>query len=271
MHWYVDFEDPVPDADSVPTLYEWCGGLPALTRMTRIFFEKHVPEDPLLAPLFANMPADHPERVAKWLGEVFGGPDRYSRDYGGAGRMTERHLNHGFSEAARARWVDLMSQSADEAKLPSDPEFRAAFRSYLEWGSRVATETSQKGAQVPPNPQMPHWSWLDTAAPGSRAPITSAQEPDGETPLTLPGENEPVAFEEHIKPMFRERDRRSMSFAFDLWKFDDVAKQAEAILRRLEDGSMPCDEAWPKQQIEVFRRWIETGKPESLTANTTKA
>ena len=43
-----------------PTLFEWCGGLPALTRMTRIFYEKHVPEDPLLAPLFASMSPDHP-------------------------------------------------------------------------------------------------------------------------------------------------------------------------------------------------------------------
>jgi truncated hemoglobin YjbI len=42
--------------------------------MTRLFHERDVPQDPLLAPLFANMSADHPERVAKWLGEVFGGP-----------------------------------------------------------------------------------------------------------------------------------------------------------------------------------------------------
>ena len=55
MHWYIDFRDPVPDPDATPTLFEWCGGLPALTRMTRIFYEKHVPGDPLLAPLFSNM------------------------------------------------------------------------------------------------------------------------------------------------------------------------------------------------------------------------
>src|SRR5262249_4733144 len=26
MHWYVDFKDPVPDPERVPTLFEWCGG-----------------------------------------------------------------------------------------------------------------------------------------------------------------------------------------------------------------------------------------------------
>src|SRR6478752_5688146 len=67
----------VTPSDREPTLYEWAGGFTALTRMTRIFYEKYVPEDALLAPLFANMRPDHPERVASWLGEVFGGPDVY--------------------------------------------------------------------------------------------------------------------------------------------------------------------------------------------------
>ena len=83
MHWYVRFRDPVPDPDHEPTIFEWAGGLPALTRMTRVFYEKYVPQDPLLAPLFATMSADHPQRVAKWLGEVFGGPKAYSQEYGG--------------------------------------------------------------------------------------------------------------------------------------------------------------------------------------------
>ena len=54
MHWYVEFHDPVPDTEHEPTIFEWAGGLPALTRMTRLFYEKYVPEDLLLAPLFAT-------------------------------------------------------------------------------------------------------------------------------------------------------------------------------------------------------------------------
>jgi CDGSH-type Zn-finger protein len=72
MHWHVDFQDPPPS--EAPTLFEWAGGFPALERMTHIFYERHVPQDPLLAPLFAEMSPDHPERVAAWLGETFGGP-----------------------------------------------------------------------------------------------------------------------------------------------------------------------------------------------------
>jgi truncated hemoglobin YjbI len=64
--------------------------------MTRIFYSKYVPEDPLIGPLFANMSPDHPERVAAWLGEVFGGPKNYSHEYGGYTRMVSQHLGKGF-------------------------------------------------------------------------------------------------------------------------------------------------------------------------------
>jgi hypothetical protein len=52
-----------------------------------------------------------------------------------------------------------------------------------------------------------------------------------------------------------------MRFAFDLWSYEDVSQQADAILDRLETGTMPCDGAWPNERIEVFRRWIASGKP----------
>ena len=40
----------------------------------------------------------------------------------------------------------------------------------------------------------------------------------------------PISFEQQIKPLFRERDRQSMKWAFDLWSRDDVAGNSEAIL-----------------------------------------
>jgi CDGSH-type Zn-finger protein/truncated hemoglobin YjbI len=261
MHWYVDFHDPQGDADREPTLFEWCGGLPALTAMTRIFYERHVPEDPLLAPLFANMAPDHPERVARWLGEVFGGPKLYTEAYGGYERMVSRHLGKALTEEQRARWVALLSVSAEEAGLPNDAEFQAAFRSYLEWGSRLALENSQPGAKPPQRMPVPRWGWVCDATPGARAPALAQDAGADEQLPTLPAADEPVGFEEHIKHLFRERDRKSMKFAFDLWSYDDVAHHADAIAQRLQDGSMPCDGAWPAEQIAVFRSWIDSGKP----------
>ena len=77
----------------------------------------------------------------------------------------------------------------------------------------------------------------------------------------LPATGGPVRFEQHIKPLFRRYDRQAMSFAFDLWSYDDVSQHAEAILAQLEAGTMPCAGAWPQQQIDLFARWAGSGKP----------
>jgi CDGSH-type Zn-finger protein/truncated hemoglobin YjbI len=262
MHWYIEFNDPVPDPTREPTLFEWCGGLPALTRMTRIFYEKHVPADPLLAALFANMSPDHPVRVARWLGEVFGGPSLYSETYGGYNRMISQHLGKALTEEKRARWVELISLSAQEAGLPADPEFQAAFRSYIEWGSRIALENSQVGAKPPPNMPMPRWWWACDATPGSRVSALAADDTSEAVGIELPAADQAVGFARHVKPLFRDRDRTSMKFAFDLWSYDDVRANAQAILERVKAGTMPCDGQWAPEWVEVFERWTRSGMAE---------
>jgi CDGSH-type Zn-finger protein/truncated hemoglobin YjbI len=261
MHWYVDFHDPKVSEDHEPTLFEWVGGLPALNRMTRLFYDKYVPQEPLLQPLFAQMSPDHPERVAAWLGEVFGGPKAYSGHYGGYSRMLSQHVGKGITETQRARWATLLTLSADEAGVPADPEFRSAFMSYVEWGSRLAVENSTHGAHPPLHMPMPHWNWGTAGLPSSRisalAPVAATEEA---TPL--PTADETVHFTQHIKPLFRQMDRQSMKWAFDLWAYKDVAEHADAVLKRLQSGTMPCDGAWPKEKIAVFQRWIESGKQE---------
>ena len=71
-----------------------------------------------------------------------------------------------------------------------------------------------------------------------------------------------AGFESDIKPLFRERDRQAMQSRFDLWSYDDVSRHAEVILTRLRDGTMPCDGAWPPAQVDLFQRWVESGRPE---------
>ena len=72
----------------------------------------------------------------------------------------------------------------------------------------------------------------------------------------------PVAYENDIKPLFRERDQQAMQSRFDLWSFDDVSRHAEVILTRLRDGTMPCDGGWPPAQIDLFQRWVDSGTPQ---------
>jgi hypothetical protein len=70
-----------------------------------------------------------------------------------------------------------------------------------------------------------------------------------------------LSFTADVKPLFREEDRSSMDFAFDLWSYDDVKANAALILERVADGTMPCDEAWSEDKVRIFRSWIAAGCP----------
>ena len=80
MHWYVNFHDPFPAEE--PTVFEWVGGLPGLTRMTRIFYERYIPQDPLLAPVFATMSDQHPQLVSCLISSFTSGVVRVMMSYG---------------------------------------------------------------------------------------------------------------------------------------------------------------------------------------------
>lgn len=70
-----------------------------------------------------------------------------------------------------------------------------------------------------------------------------------------------TSFERDIRPLFREDDVDAMSFVFDLASYEDVRANAADIYQRLAAGDMPCDRAWPTEQVELFRRWMDDGTP----------
>jgi hemoglobin len=147
-----------------PTLYEWLGGMPALEQLTSLFYSR-VPDDPILAPVFANMSAGHPKHVAEFLAEVFGGPALYSSQRGGHPEMIRHHLSRSLTQEQRRRWIELLLSCSDELRLPDDPEFRSAFVAYLEWGTRLAVLNSRAGAVVTEEAPMPRWGWGEVGGP----------------------------------------------------------------------------------------------------------
>lgn len=151
-------EGPGGGEEVPPTLYEWGGGEAAFKRLFSRFYEAVV-VDPLLEPLFGEMSPDHPDHVALWLGEVFGGPPAYTEHHGGYENMLAHHMGKAITEPQRRRWVELLVDAADEVELPADPEFRSAFMAYVEWGTRLAVENSEPGASPPPRAPVPRWGW----------------------------------------------------------------------------------------------------------------
>ncbi|MFE5742518.1 group II truncated hemoglobin [Streptomyces celluloflavus] len=151
--------------DTVPTMYEWIGGAERLERLTEEFYRR-VREDEILAPLFARMADDHPQHVAVWLGEVFGGPEAYTEGHGGFPHMLSRHRGRGIRPEQRERWVKLFMEAADHVGVPTDAEFRSAFVGYIEFGSRRAMGNSQLDAKPGTRETIKTWGWGE-APPGT--------------------------------------------------------------------------------------------------------
>jgi hemoglobin len=147
------------DENQAPTLYDWAGGEKAIERLINAFYDR-VEGDQLLSPFFpGGVTEEHRDHVVAWWSEVLGGPDRYTRELGGYERMLSRHRGLDITAEQRLRFATLMSEAADDAKLPDDPEFRAALVGYLEWGTRLAMHNSRPDAEVAEHAPVPRWGW----------------------------------------------------------------------------------------------------------------
>ena len=62
-----------------------------------------------------------------------------------------------------------------------------------------------------------------------------------------------VSFAADIRPLFRDSpDVDTMQgFGLDLSSYEEV-KTRDEIYACLADGSMPCDEAWPAEHLELL-------------------
>jgi hemoglobin len=103
------------------------GGRPAGFRALARSVYDLVENDVLLAPLFGmKVREQHRRNVVTWWCEVMGGPASYTNDLGGYEHMLSKHRGLHITGEQRLRFVTLLSRAADDARLPDDPEFRAA-------------------------------------------------------------------------------------------------------------------------------------------------
>lgn len=113
---------------------------------------------------------------------------------------------------------------------------------------------------------VPHWNWGTAGPPGA----TAGSAPPPPAPANASAAQQAPAaevtgspsFERHIRPLFTDRDRTSMAWAFDLGDLAAVREHADAILDQSASGRMPCYAAWPAERVALFRHWMESGKPD---------
>ncbi len=96
-------------------------GEEGFTRLVSAFY-RQVPSDDILGVMYPKADLEGAEqRLRDFLIYRFGGPDRYIFERGHP-RLRARHLPFQVNQAARDRWMELMSKAFAEAALPAEAE-----------------------------------------------------------------------------------------------------------------------------------------------------
>ncbi len=94
-------------------------GEEGFTRLIAAFY-RQVPGDDILGRMYPPHDlAGAEQRLRDFLIGRFGGPQRYIEQRGHP-RLRMRHMPFAVNPAARERWLQLMTNALDEAKLPAD-------------------------------------------------------------------------------------------------------------------------------------------------------
>src|SRR5271169_1851693 len=104
-------------------------GAEGFARLVAAFY-RQVPQDDLLGPIYpaSDLPGAK-QRLRDFLIFRFGGPQTYIEQRGHP-RLRIRHAPFAIGQAARNRWLQLMTRALDEAALPDEP--RQILQSFFE-------------------------------------------------------------------------------------------------------------------------------------------
>lgn len=141
-----------------PSIYEYAGGAPAFFALASALNERCLADPVLNHPFSHEGHPEHLERLAAYLGEVFGGPATYSA-LGGHSGMLSIHANMGADDDLPTRFVVCFDQAVDDAQLPDDLALRRVLHEYMTWATSDVHEYSPRGSTVPSDLAMPRWSW----------------------------------------------------------------------------------------------------------------
>jgi hemoglobin len=139
-------------------VFEFAGGQPAFLALAAALHERCL-ADPELNHPFSHAGPQHLDNLAAYLGEVFGGPARYSDYHGGHSAMLDIHAGEGAQADLGARFAVAFMQAVDDAELPDDPEFRAILKRFIDEATDEVIAYSPHGSRVPAGLRVPRWGW----------------------------------------------------------------------------------------------------------------
>lgn len=141
------------------TLYDRVGGGDAVLALTAALHERCL-ADPVLNHPFTHptVRPDHVERLAAYLGEVMGGPPRYSLLGVDHSAMLALHAGNGDVSELGQRFLACFVAAADDAGIADDPALRGALAAAM--ADAVAEVVAYPGPAetVPRGLATPRWT-----------------------------------------------------------------------------------------------------------------
>ena len=144
-----------------PSLFEFAGGEPAFLALATAHHARCLADPELNHPFsHDDQHPEHVQRLAAYWAEVLGGPPAYSQSCGDHSGVLRMHAGNGGSmDDLGDRFVRCFDLAADDARLPADPEFRAALHAYMRWAVDDVLVYAPKDSVVAPGAPMPRWGW----------------------------------------------------------------------------------------------------------------
>ena len=103
---------------NVLTIYERVGGDSFFTELINRFYDL-VEDDPILRPLYPEDLEPGKARLAAFLVQYWGGPQRYSQERGHP-RLRQRHIPFPIGPTERDAWVTHMASALESMEIPGD-------------------------------------------------------------------------------------------------------------------------------------------------------
>lgn len=112
-------------------VYDVVGGDDTFRRLVDNFYQR-IERDPILRPIFPESLESGKEKQYLFLTQYFGGPSRYSEQYGHP-RLRQRHFPFTIGIKEAEAWLNNMLAAIDETNIPEPA--RSEMRQYFERGA----------------------------------------------------------------------------------------------------------------------------------------
>lgn len=142
------------------TVYEAAGGHEGLLKLAAVWHEQ-VMADPVVSHAFSHgYHPEHTERLAAYWAEAFGGPPRYTEQYGDESSVVRMHSGNGLHEDMDRRASACFDQALLDVGLAEHATLRKVLHDYFAWSTRTTmARYHESTTDVPDGLHIPRWSW----------------------------------------------------------------------------------------------------------------